>query len=82
MLDEFLALFESVQPKINAFPGCRGVKLLKQIDQPNVMMTYSLWESPDNLENYRQSALFETTWAKTKAMFSTKAEAWSMEEIV
>jgi heme-degrading monooxygenase HmoA len=43
-----------------------------------VLFTFSIWDSEAALENYRQSDLFRDTWAKTKALFAEKAEAWSM----
>jgi heme-degrading monooxygenase HmoA len=44
-------------------------------------MTYSLWESTDALEAYRQSELFRTTWSATKLLFAERAVAFSMERL-
>lgn len=44
------------------------------------MFTLSHWESEENLEQYRQSELFKSTWAKTKVLFREKAQAWTLEE--
>lgn len=77
----FLEMFKSVKSKIEAMPGCSGVELLQQLDQPNVMFTYSNWNDSDDLENYRQSELFKKTWALTKTWFVEKAEAWSVESV-
>jgi heme-degrading monooxygenase HmoA len=43
------------------------------------MFTVSIWESEDDLNAYRNSELFENTWAKTKVLFNDKPEAWSLE---
>ena len=55
--------------------------MLEQVDQPNVIFTYSYWESEDALENYRVSELFQTFWGVAKAKFSGKPEAWSLNKI-
>ena len=76
-LDDFTVIFQASKDKIRAFPGCRHLELLKDLDKPTVRMTYSLWESPEALEQYRQSELFQTTWAATKKLFSDKPVAFS-----
>ena len=80
--DTFLHdVFEHSKDRIRAFPGCRHMELLRNIGQPNVLFTLSYWDDEAALEAYRQSELFQTTWAKTKALFAEKAEAWSVEVI-
>jgi quinol monooxygenase YgiN len=74
-LDE---VFEQSKNRIRAFPGCQHMELLQQIGQPSVLFTLSIWDDEAALEAYRQSELFQTTWAKTKILFAEKAEAWSM----
>ena len=75
---KFLQIFKESCSKIRAFEGCNHVELLELVDQPNVLCTLSYWDSPDSLEAYRNSELFKETWAKTKALFSDKPEAWSL----
>jgi heme-degrading monooxygenase HmoA len=77
-INEFLSIFESAQPKIAAFPGCREVKLYQDAGSANIRYTHSIWDSEAALENYRQSSLFVTTWAKTKVLFAEKAQAFSL----
>ncbi len=77
-LDTFEAIFTASKAQIRAFPGCQHVELLYDIDMPNVRVTYSLWDSPGALENYRKSDFFRATWAKTKVLFSEKAMAFSL----
>lgn len=76
-LDDFLAVFESSKSRIASFDGCLKLDLLQSIDEPNQLSTLSIWESEAHLEQYRQSELFKTTWAKTKVLFSEKAQAKS-----
>jgi heme-degrading monooxygenase HmoA len=78
-LSDFIAHFEMVKKKINAFPGCKGMKLLQDKKSENIVFTYSEWETEQDLENYRQSALFQSIWPVIKAWFDQRAEAWSTE---
>lgn len=74
-------VFEQSKDRIRAFPGCRHMELLRNLNQPNVLFTLSIWDDEAALEAYRQSAFFQTTWAKTKSFFAEKAEAWSLEVV-
>lgn len=76
-LHSFYEEFEKHKLKIAAFPGCQGMKLLKGLEQPSIIMTYSHWDNSDALNNYRKSDLFSALWTKIKPMFSEKPEAWS-----
>lgn len=77
-LGTFEAIFAASKDQIRVFPGCQHVELLHDLDVPNVRVTYSLWDSPDALENYRQSDFFRATWTKTKMLFSEKPVAFSL----
>ncbi len=79
-IEEFLTHFESVKNDINNFPGCKGMKLLREQGSSNVFFTYSQWEENKDLDNYRRSELFGSIWPKVKLWFDKKAEAWSVEE--
>jgi len=74
-------VFEHSKTRIRAFEGCRHMELLQHKSRPNVLFTLSIWDDEDALNAYRASALFADTWAKTKALFAEKAEAWSTEVI-
>ena len=63
-LPDFHTIFDRSKHYIRAFPGNHHLELLRDPDHPNVRMTYSLWESADALDAYRQSELFRTTWAE------------------
>ncbi len=81
-LGEFIEIFKAAQHKIESFPGCKGVDLCRDMSQQNVMMTISIWDSVDSLENYRTSGLFTTTWTRTKELFSDRPEAWTLQKIM
>lgn len=80
-VNTFLDLFNITRDKIANFDGCLGVEWLQTIDNENLFFTYSKWNSEKDLENYRNSELFKETWSKTKALFSNKPEAWSMNKL-
>ncbi len=76
---DFMDLFTATRSKIASFEGCTGLQLLNDTQTTNVFFTYSNWESEKHLDNYRNSELFKQTWTKTKAMFSNKPQAWSLQ---
>jgi len=80
-IDAFLANFEASKEKIRGFNGCNFLELYQEKDNKNVFFTYSYWDSKKALNNYRHSDLFQGIWAKTKPMFNTKPEAWSVDKL-
>lgn len=78
-IDTFLTFFEGIKHLVNGFPGCEGMKLLQVIEHPTTVMTYSHWQSPDDLENYRTSETFGQIWPTIKPWFAAKPEAWSVQ---
>ncbi len=80
-IEEFIELFHEVQPLIKNFEGCKQVSLLKDVNDKKIMMTYSIWESENNLNHYRYSEFFKETWTRTKKLFLEKAQARSLEMI-
>lgn len=76
---DFLQIFEDSKAKISAREGCHHVEMLRSVHPTNVFFTFSIWDSEEALNAYRDSELFATTWAKTKALFSDKPQAWTVE---
>lgn len=76
-INDFITIFNESKELIRNFDGINKLELLRCSTQGNVFFTHSHWESEEALENYRHSELFKITWAKTKPLFSEKAEAWS-----
>ncbi|MCH9822867.1 MAG: antibiotic biosynthesis monooxygenase [Bacteroidetes bacterium] len=81
-VEDFQALFDKHKQEIAQQPGCKKLSLLRDINNPTVFMTYSWWESQEDLNNYRHSDTFGIVWPVTKALFSEKPDAWSVEELV
>ena len=79
--EAFIAAFNERKHLIGTFPGCKGVELLRDINNPNIFFTYSKWDTHEHLEAYRISELFTSTWAVVKPWFTGKPEAWSVESL-
>lgn len=77
----FLQIFEESKKAISSFPGQLNLALLRDRNQDHVFFTISVWQDEAALEAYRNSTLFATVWAQTKALFAEKAEAWSLDEL-
>lgn len=77
-IDAFMANFEANKQHIKDFPGCQHVELLQDLEQPTIFFTFSIWNNPEDLDNYRRSPLFKGIWAKTKPMFNDRPMAWSL----
>jgi heme-degrading monooxygenase HmoA len=78
---DFQKVFRDSQPVIKTFEGCIDVNGYNDVANPLVYFTISQWESEEALNNYRNSEFFMQTWTKTKALFESKAEAWSLNNI-
>ena len=78
----FLENFDSIKEKIRGAEGNRLLELYQDKNNPCVFFTYSYWETDADLENYRQSALFDEVWKFTKKLFNDKPEAWSVDKVV
>ncbi len=81
-IEKFKTIFASKQALIAGFEGCESVDLLQDKQDERVFFTHSIWRSAQDLENYRTSSLFRTTWAETKPLFDSKPEAWSVEKVL
>ncbi len=71
-------VFQPSKERIRAFPGCQRMELLQSTQDPNTLFTLSIWDDEAALERYRQSELFQRTWARTKVLFAQAAQAWSV----
>ena len=79
--DAFLDIFNASKHLIRRREGCQHLSLYTEAGLPDVFFTYSIWDTLEHLDDYRNSELFRETWVKTKALFAEKAQAWSMEEV-
>ncbi|MDO9185139.1 MAG: antibiotic biosynthesis monooxygenase family protein [Bacteroidia bacterium] len=79
---DFLKIFDASKQYIRNMEGCTHLELLNDISSPTVFFTYSHWQTENDLNNYRNSELFEGVWRKTKILFAAKAEAWSVKSLM
>lgn len=77
-VDAFLALFNAYKSQIRNFPGVNHLELHRDATLPNVFYTYSLWDSTEDLNEYRKSEVFGIVWPQTKALFKAKPQAFSL----
>lgn len=80
--EAFRDMMESYSHRIRAMEGCTHLQVLQDIDDPNIVFSYSYWKDEDALENYRRSDLFAEVWPKAKANFGDRPEAWSVRSII
>ncbi len=78
----FMENFELMKNHIRNAPGNRFLELYQDKKNPCILFTYSYWETESDLENYRNSALFDEVWTFTKKLFNDKPEAWSVYKLV
>jgi heme-degrading monooxygenase HmoA len=78
----FLENFEVMKSHIRNSVGNRLLELYQDKNNPCIFFTYSYWETEEDLENYRKSALFDEVWTFTKKLFNDKPEAWSVDKLV
>ena len=79
--EAFKEIFRKNSQQIRGVEGCSHVELLQDQFHPNIFFTFSLWQSEEHLNRYRDSALFEGVWSATKKLFNDKPAAWTVKEI-
>jgi len=80
-IETFQQLFTERKDRIRHFAGCKHLELWQDENEKNVLFTYSIWENEEYLNHYRFSAFFKETWSLTKALFSAKPEAWTLNQL-
>ena len=80
--ERFLEIFGDHSVAIRNVKGCTHLELLKDVNHPFTYTTLSHWEDAGDLENYRNSELFETVWTQVKPLFSSSPQAFSLEKFI
>lgn len=78
---DFKENFDRNKNSIRQFPGCEKLQLLQESGKENVFFTYSWWQRPEDLEEYRNSDLFKGVWSYTRSLFAEKPQAWSVTKL-
>jgi quinol monooxygenase YgiN len=76
---DFISFFDTINTRVSTFENCHGMRLMQEKGREHVVFTYSLWESEDALNKYRDSELFQGVWSTIKPWFAERAEAWTVE---
>ena len=61
--------------------GCRSEKLMKSLDRPGLYISYSEWDSAEDITRYRESTDHETIQSETHALQGARAVVWCYEII-
>lgn len=77
----FRNIFEAHYDTILSMQGCSHLELFQDIDDPSVFVTYSHWDSVQDLDAYRQTDFFAGVWKKTRKLFKDKAVAFSVKRV-
>lgn len=80
--EAFQTFFDERKERIRQFPGCTHLALWKDKEAEGVFYTYSIWQHIDDLAQYRESALFQETWAQVKQWFKDKPHAFSVDQLL
>jgi quinol monooxygenase YgiN len=81
-VEEFKMIFQENWGLIKSFKGCAHVELLQDTGTSNIFFTYSLWETAEDLDAYRNSELFKKVWGATKLLFNERPQAWSLSQVL
>ncbi len=81
-IEDFKLIFKTNWHHIKGFEGCSHVELLQDENNPSIFFTYSLWQSEEAVNKYRDSELFAKVWSATKVLFNDKPQAWSVKEVL
>src|SRR5690606_8380115 len=79
---DYLANFHEVKDKIRHFEGNTCLELYQDKHNKSVIFTYSMWESEENLKNYRHSDLFKEDRGYNITLSNDKPQAWSVDKLV
>lgn len=74
----FVDIFNEKYKQILSFPGCAQLEVWHDINDKNIVFTYSIWDSEEDLNNYRSSDFFNELWPTVKSLFKEKAEVWTL----
>ena len=79
----FLEIFNEHRNQIRAAEGCTYLELWQTEEEHSTLFfTHSKWDSEEHLNNYRHSDIFKIVWPKTKALFNSQPQAWTVNSLV
>ena len=79
----FLEIFNEHREQIRAAEGCTYLELWQTEENDSMLFfTHSRWENEEYLNNYRHSDVFKIVWPKTKALFNSPPQAWTVKSLI
>ena len=63
------------------FKGCTHLEVWRAIYEPDIVYSFSIWNSEEVLNLYRNSDKFKSFWSKAKTLFSQPAQAVSLQQV-
>ena len=67
---------EQCAPLMIRQQGCRSEKLMRSLDRPDLFISYSEWDSMDDIERYRSSTDHATIRSEVYALPGARAVVW------
>lgn len=64
-------------PLMRRQKGCRLEKFMRSTDRPDLYISYSEWDSVEDIEAYRKSTEHETIQSETRAIQGSRAVVWT-----
>ena len=70
---------EECAPLMVRQKGCHLEKLMKSLDRPGLYISYSEWDSRDDIDRYREGTDHATIQSETRALQDARAVVWCYE---
>ena len=81
--EQFLEIFNEHRNLIRAAEGCTYLELWQTEEEHSTLFfTHSKWDSEEHLNNYRHSDIFKIVWPKTKSLFNSQPQAWTVNSLI
>ena len=70
---------EECSPLMARQQGCHSEKLMRSLDRPDLFISYSEWDSMEDIEGYRAGADHATIQSESRALQGARAVVWCYE---
>ncbi len=70
---------EECTPLMIRQKGCRSEKLMRSLDRPDLYISYSEWDSMEDIERYRSGTDHDTIQSEVRALEGARAVVWCYE---
>jgi heme-degrading monooxygenase HmoA len=70
---------EDCAPLMRRQKGCRAEKFMRSLDHPDLYISYSEWDSQEDIDNYRNSEDHKKIRTESRALQGSRAVVWTYE---